>query len=141
MKCKLFTLRLDSKTIEGQQEEFNKFLETVKVEKTATQFVPGNPDFWSVLVFYSEQPVSAQQIEEALSPEQKAYLAALRIWRKDRANDANIPEFMICHNATLVEIVKLMPTTILELTSIKGLGNSKIARYGDDIVAICAALK
>ncbi|MBK8831450.1 MAG: HRDC domain-containing protein [Saprospiraceae bacterium] len=148
MNLKLFNTRLSTESaFAGKSKAINSFMDSVSVKKTSTQFVPGNPDFWSILVFYEDlngthkketekQPAIT---EEDLNETEKSIYAALRLWRKDRANEINLPEFMVCHNATLMTVAKEKPQDLLALSKIKGLGDQKIAKYGDDIVAILNA--
>lgn len=155
MNLKLFNTRLSTESALADQQAINTFLDTVTVKKTATQFVPGNPDYWSILVFYEnsnpngtktkeakavketeKQPVIS---EEDLNETERTIYAALRLWRKDRATEINLPEFMVFKNATLMTIAKEKPQDLLALSKIKGLGDQKIAKYGDDIVAILNA--
>ena len=145
MKLKLFNVRIDALGASSDQEALNAFLSAgIKVEKTSTQFVPGNPDFWSILVFYTgeavQQPKRTPVItEEDLNDTQKGLFAALRLWRKDRAAEINLPEFMVFHNATLMMIAAEQPTRLEHLYAIKGIGDQKIRMYGDDIIAISCA--
>ncbi len=147
MLLKHFTTRLSPESLPTDQEAINRFMETVTVKKTATQFVPGNPDYWSILVFYEAHSAAtpkapaktASDPETPLTEEEQQILQALRIWRKDRAAELSQPEFMICHNATLANVVRARPQTINDLSGIKGLGAQKIARYGDDLIAILNA--
>lgn len=147
MNLKLFNTRLSTESALADQQAINSFMDSVSVKKTSTQFVPGNPDFWSILVFYEDlngthkketekQPAIT---EEDLNETEKSIYAALRLWRKDRATEINLPEFMVCHNATLMTVAKEKPQDLLALSKIKGLGDQKIAKYGDDIVAILNA--
>ena len=147
MNLKLFNTRLSTESALADQQAINSFMDSVSVKKTSTQFVPGNPDFWSILVFYEDlngthkketekQPAIT---EEDLNETEKSIYAALRLWRKDRASEINLPEFMVCHNATLMTVAKEKPQDLLALSKIKGLGDQKIAKYGDDIVAILNA--
>ena len=147
MNLKHFTTRLAPENLHADQDAINRFLDTVTVKKTSTQFVPGNPDYWSILVFY-ENGHEAKPKETVKSPEltmadltdtEQSIVNALKIWRKDRATDMNIPEFMVCHNATLMTLAKERPHNMDGLSKIKGLGDQKIARYGDDIIAILNA--
>jgi len=156
MHLKHFTTRLAPENLHADQDAINRFLDTVTVKKTSTQFVPGNPDYWSILVFYEngqeakpkEAGHEAKPKETVKGPEltmadltetEQSIVSALKIWRKDRATEMNIPEFMVCHNATLMTLARERPHNIDGLSKIKGLGDQKIARYGDDIVAILNA--
>lgn len=148
MHLKHFTTRLAPDLVQGDQDTINQFMDAVTVKKTATQFVPGNPDYWSILVFYENgqsgktEKTSEKQparTEAELDETGQQLLSALKIWRKEKAAEAGLPEFMICHNATLMEVAFLRPPNLAALSQIKGLGEQKIARYGDDMIAIINA--
>lgn len=149
MNIKLFQTRLDDKHIQQDQEAINTFMESVTVKKTATQFVIGQPDFWSVLVFYDngkshrngakESDKLSVDSEDELTVDEKQILGALKQWRKDRAKEVNVPEYIVCRNAELITVSKTRPRTMEELLKIKGIGNQKIAKYGDDIIAVVNA--
>jgi len=149
MNVKLFKTRLDEAHLQHDQETINSFMETVTVKKTATQFVIGQPDYWSVLVFYENGKVHKNGSKESdkisfepdveLSDEEKQIILALKQWRKDRAKEINVPEYLICHNAELLAVTKTKPASMQELTKIKGFGDQKIAKYGDDIIAVLNA--
>lgn len=133
-------------------------MDSVAVKKTATQFVPGNPDYWSILVFFengkdvkpkpTEDGKSAKSKpaeksitinEEDLTEDEKIIFSALKLWRKDRALDINQPEYIVCHNATLMHIAKEKPRDLIALSKIKGMGDHKVATYGEDVIAIINA--
>jgi superfamily II DNA helicase RecQ len=149
MNLKLFNTRLSAENAASDQETINSFMESVSVKKTSTQFVPGNPDFWSILVFYEDYNGTHTKRKETekqpalteanLTESELHILTALKLWRKDRAAEINLPEFMVFHNATLLAVAKEKPQTLLDLSRIKGLGEQKITKYGDDIIAILNA--
>jgi superfamily II DNA helicase RecQ len=176
MRVKLFNTRLDADTIAADQRAINAFMETVTVKSTATQFVNGSPDFWSILIFYEnnedqkpkkaktkepvnkEEPIPDQEQSlpvEATKPgktakpveyddtplteEENQILLALKTWRKDKANELQQPEFMVFNNATLQGLAKAKPRKVTELGKVKGIGEAKITRYGDDLMAILNA--
>ncbi len=148
MNLKLFNTRLAPENALADQQAINTFMDSVSVKKTSTQFVPGNPDYWSILVFYEDSNGAHKKetekhppaiTEEELNETERSIYAALRLWRKDRATEINLPEFMVCHNATLMLVAREKPHDLLGLSKIKGLGDQKITRYGDDIIAIVNA--
>ncbi len=149
MNLKLFQTRLDEQHIHPDQEAINKFMDQVTVKKTATQFVPGEPDYWSVMVFYENGKPKKPAYKEPeklsvepdveLTPEEKEIVAALKQWRRDKAQAANLPEYIICHNADLIAVSKLKPRSMEELSRVKGFGDLKVARYGDDIMTVLNA--
>jgi len=149
MNLKQFQVRLDEANLLPDQETINSFMEKVKVKKASTQFVIGQPDFWSVLVFYENGKASKSSTKESdkqsvepdviLTPEEEDIVIALKQWRKDKASALNVPNFMICHNAELLSLAKMKPRTFEELGKIKGFGDQKVARHGDEIISVINA--
>lgn len=145
MQVKHFTTRLAPDHLDHDQAMLNHFLESVNVRKTSTQFVPGETDFWSILVFFDSgdvkpSPEKAPTLTEAdLSDSDRELLAALRVWRRDQALAQNVPEYLICPNSSLMGVAKYRPQSPEALMAIKGFGKLKIARYGGDILAVVNA--
>ena len=152
MNLKIFQIRLDEQHLQADQELVNRFMEQVTIKKSATQFVPAEPDYWSIVVYYEEeQPTkksskqsngaSKRIAEEAieLTEEQKEIMTALKQWRRDRANAVNQPEYLICHNASIEALSRQKPRTLAELSEIKGFGDSKIAKYGEEVISVINA--
>ncbi|WP_274572500.1 DNA helicase RecQ [Neisseria leonii] len=61
----------------------------------------------------------------------------LRQWRAARAKSENVPAYVIFHDRTLQSIVETLPQTPADLNRIFGLGQAKIDKYGNDILAVC----
>lgn len=149
MYVKLFKTRLHDNYLSADQEAINAFMEQVTVKKTATQFVPDEPDYWSIMVFYeNEKPRKpawkepeklSVQPDVELTEEEKEIIAALKQWRKDKASAMNVPDFLICHNADLLALSKLKPRSMEELSRVKGFGDLKIAKHGDEIISVLNA--
>ena len=58
----------------------------------------------------------------------------LRLLRKELAEEQGVPPFMVFHDATLAEMAREQPKTLDELSSISGVGASKLERFGEDFV-------
>ena len=65
---------------------------------------------------------------------------ALRAWRADQAREQGVPAYIIFHDATLREIATARPTTVAELGAISGVGEKKLATYGEGVLEALAAL-
>jgi DNA helicase II / ATP-dependent DNA helicase PcrA len=63
----------------------------------------------------------------------------LREWRLGRASEQKQPAFCVFTDATLTAIAEARPTSVAELVLIPGVGASKLAKYGDDVLAITTA--
>jgi ATP-dependent DNA helicase RecQ len=65
--------------------------------------------------------------------------AALRAWRREEAREQGVPAYVIFHDATLAEIAARRPEDLRALRSIPGVGESKLERYGDSVLAALRA--
>ncbi|MFJ3825164.1 DNA helicase RecQ [Streptomyces nodosus] len=75
-----------------------------------------------------------------LSPELQPVFEALRSWRAAQAKEQGVPAYVIFHDATLREIATARPTTVAELGTIGGVGEKKLATYGEGVLAVLASL-
>jgi ribonuclease D len=116
------------------------FLETIKFVKSATHFVEAEDvSYWSVLVHYEElyETKKEGEIKEAnLNTNQLNVFQKLKQWRAVKAGKMRMANFMICHNSELIDIAYNQPKSIDELRLIKGFGNKKADKYGNDIIAV-----
>ncbi|WP_067522316.1 DNA helicase RecQ [Endozoicomonas ascidiicola] len=60
----------------------------------------------------------------------------LRQWRRSHAEEQSVPAYVIMNDKTLMELIKHRPTTHLELSRISGIGQHKLEKYGDDLLAV-----
>jgi ATP-dependent DNA helicase RecQ len=58
----------------------------------------------------------------------------LRTWRATTAKEQGVPAYVIFHDATLRQIAAAIPTTLTELGAINGVGEHKLAKYGQQIL-------
>ncbi|MGP4000720.1 DNA helicase RecQ [Streptomyces sp. 8N706] len=63
----------------------------------------------------------------------------LRAWRGATAKEQGVPAYVIFHDATLREIATVAPSTLEELAAVSGVGDSKLAKYGQPILETLAA--
>jgi ribonuclease D len=69
-----------------------------------------------------------------LTQEEKQAVASLKKWRLAKANEEHLPAYMICPDRTLEHLAMERPATLEALNSIHGLGASKIARFGEELL-------
>lgn len=62
----------------------------------------------------------------------------LRTWRAATAKEAGLPAYVVFHDATLRQIAAVRPISRDQLAGVSGLGAAKLAKYGDDLLAITA---
>ena len=62
----------------------------------------------------------------------------LRAWRAAESKEQGVPAYVIFHDATLREIATGTPTTLAELGTMSGVGENKLAKYGEAILELLA---
>ena len=62
----------------------------------------------------------------------------LRALRKRLADEQNVPAYVVFSDATLAEMAARRPATHAELLEVNGVGQTKLARYGDAFLALTA---
>lgn len=72
--------------------------------------------------------------DSPLSQEDEYLFNEFKNWRKAKSIEKDVPAFMIFGDKTLREIVKKKPTRVDELTTIYGVGESKLSEYGSEII-------
>jgi ATP-dependent DNA helicase RecQ len=72
----------------------------------------------------AELPAQAQPVFERL-----------RAWRGACAREQGVPAYVIFHDSTLRQIAAQRPATLAELATISGIGETKLARYGEGVLA------
>ncbi|HEU4849007.1 MAG TPA: DNA helicase RecQ [Terrimesophilobacter sp.] len=74
-------------------------------------------------------------LPEALQP----VFEALRAWRAAAAKEQGVPAYVIFHDATLRELATRHPSSLGELGTVTGVGESKLAKYGEQLLEVLAA--
>ena len=76
---------------------------------------------------------------EALDADVRARFETLRVWRRDRAAEQHVPPYVIFQDKTLLEIALAEPGSLRALGEISGVGQSKLDRYGEGLLAALTA--
>ena len=71
--------------------------------------------------------------------EDSPLMNALREWRLTAARSDGVPAYVIAPDTLLIDIAAQRPTTIPALRRMKGMGPSRLARYGAEIIEITTA--
>ena len=73
---------------------------------------------------------------QTLSHDGETRFEALRRWRAGEAKAQGVPPYVIFHDTVLREVSAVLPTSLDDLGTIKGVGASKLARYGAGVLAV-----
>ena len=68
-----------------------------------------------------------------------ALLDALRLWRRERSTADGVPAYVVFHDTTLAEIADVRPRSLPALRRVRGMGPTKLDRYGEEILAVIEA--
>ena len=69
-----------------------------------------------------------------LSPEATPLFEKLRTWRGATAKEQGVPAYVIFHDATLRQIATEAPSTLAQLATVSGVGENKLAKFGQQIL-------
>jgi ATP-dependent DNA helicase RecQ len=64
---------------------------------------------------------------------------ALRGWRRERAAEQRVSPYVIFHDITLSAITRERPASLDDLAKVSGVGQSKLKRYGADVLKVVRA--
>ncbi|MGF7235202.1 MAG: HRDC domain-containing protein, partial [Frankia sp.] len=66
----------------------------------------------------------------------EALFDKLRTWRSARAKVQKVPAYVVFSDATLVALAERRPVKVSELVAVPGIGQTKLDRYGEDVLAL-----
>ncbi|PEQ11702.1 DNA helicase RecQ [Novosphingobium sp. PC22D] len=73
---------------------------------------------------------------EAANPVGDPLFEALRDLRRELAQEAGVPPYVVFHDATLREMAQTRPVSLAEMGEITGVGARKLDAYGDAFLAV-----
>ena len=63
-------------------------------------------------------------------------LDSLKRWRRETAQAASVPAYVVFHDATLVAIAAAQPKSLNDLLRVSGVGESKLRKYGEEVLEV-----
>ncbi len=66
---------------------------------------------------------------------------ALRSWRLQQAREQGVPPYVVFHDRSLIEIAAREPLSLEALGSVAGVGQAKLDRYGEAVLAVLRNLE
>lgn len=153
MNIQVFTLRTNPDYFQSDQKKLNDFLQNIVFVKSSEYLVESGPDapYWSILLHYEACEIHSsgvkiikgkvKEVEESdLTPGSQYVLDCLKVWRTEKAKELKVPKYLICRNSELISIAFHQPTSLKALQAIKGFGEIKVQRFGEDIIALLNAV-
>lgn len=138
---KIITVPFERNARGFEEELLNSFVINKQVKNyRAELFQDGGETYWTVFLEYDPLVERATESDTSgLDDGQKVLLDRLRAWRKETAQKAGVPVYIVATNRELCDIVKTSPRSLEALKAIKGFGKGKVAKYGKDVVEIIQA--
>lgn len=86
--------------------------------------------------FLQAAPIKIRRPKHLMPPThpKESLATALRTWVKEEAQRRALPHFCILNASAIADIVKKRPTTFDELALISGIGERRLAKYGEAIL-------
>ena len=69
-------------------------------------------------------------------PYDRTLFEALRVWRREEAQERGVPPYVIFNDKTLRELARVRPGSKYELRGIYGIGDAKLEAFGDAVVRV-----
>ena len=79
---------------------------------------------------------SAADFEASNDPRTIALFEELRAWRSQVAKERSKPAYTVFADATLRDIAVVKPTSLPQLSLIRGVGATKLQEYGGPVLAL-----
>ena len=110
------------------------------VSKSIISYLPDvdflNPDWTARTAIKERSRQSAADFEANNDPRTIALFEELRAWRSQIAKERSRPAYTVFADATLRDIAVVKPTSLPQLSLIRGVGATKLQDYGGPVLAL-----
>lgn len=143
LRVKIFKIRLLEEYQLEDESLLNDFMESVRVVDVRSSVIHAPPEkYWTIMVLYELLEEAADiaidhvlfDTSEPLTPEEETKYLMLRQWRDMKAQEENIPSYMVLHASHLKAVVKVMPRSRMDFHKIAGLSKRKIDKYAEELL-------
>jgi len=95
----------------------------------------------TLLFRFDEKPAKKKKIKAKhnIDASQNPLWEGLREVRREIADEQGVPAYVIFHDATLVAMIESMPATLADMSMISGVGETKLAKYGQQFLDVVNA--
>ncbi len=152
MKLKVFTLRFDDSLGAFDESELRAFVEDQDnprevIDVSEHFFVHERRPTWALLVSYRDVPRPGSSHRQTprkdyradLDDSAKTLFDELKSWRAKSCKREGLPPYLICTNRQMADIARSRPDSLAKLLEINGLGDAKVGRWGEEILAVVKA--
>jgi ATP-dependent DNA helicase RecQ len=109
--------------------------QVLKSEKTVSVAISPKPGRTQSPRHTDRSATAAERALGADTAANDALFETLRVLRKQLADAQGLPPYVIFHDAALREMVAKRPQSLDQFAAIRGVGEGKLARYGEQFIA------
>ncbi|MCH8176609.1 MAG: DNA helicase RecQ [Proteobacteria bacterium] len=84
----------------------------------------------------TQQKSATRSARPSLEATDQPLFDALRALRKSLADERGVPPYVIFHDKTLHQMIASLPTNLLEMADINGVGEQKLERFGEAFLSV-----
>ncbi len=149
MKLKVLTLGFDASTGRFDESQLEAFMEDPDRPREVLDvsehfFVHDRHPTWALLISYRDVPRPGdgkarerrKDYRADLDEPSKVLFDELRSWRATACKREGLPPYLICTNRQVADIARSRPSSLAKLQEINGLGEAKVSRWGEEILAL-----
>lgn len=147
---KIIQYKLDKLTTYGIMKEYNsRFIRNLIKTLIDLGYVNLKEGTYSMLklnnksirVLKSKEKVICKLIDESEEKViDKELFNKLRLWRKERSIKENIKPYIIFSDSTLIDLANNKPKNKEELLNIRGMGEKKFEKYGEEVLNLISGI-
>ncbi len=137
----VFTLPFDRAEHCFHLEEFQRFCATHRIIASRPEFFTlDGQAWWTVWIEYEARPRAEKTLETEtatdLSEAEASLYEEIRAWRIKTAEQQGVPAYAILTNREMIELIRLRPGSLAALRAIRGIGKSKLDRFGKALLLL-----
>jgi len=156
ISMRLFTIKFDSILQQFNDKDLQDFIKDKDIRSVKDRFFfkDGTPYMVVTIIYnqtiavdnktqteYRNEKIEkkTEEWKKIISEKELPLFNTLREWRNKEAAIIGKPPYIICNNLQLAEMISLSPTSLADLNKINGFGETKIKKYGVDILKIISS--
>ena len=115
-----------------------KILLPIKFQGQSSYFLPSTNTSKAEYILHKKNPADRIVAEKPAADDAEAerIIQELKAWRKRKANDMNVPTYIIFGDKTLLDLAAKKPKDKNQLLNVHGIGTAKAEEYGKSILRI-----
>ena len=111
---------------------------TLKVTALSGEILKGQTRF-EIKVPKEKQPSTGKTSRRSAAENadvDNVLIEKLKTLRRELADEAHVPAYIIFSNATLIDMCRILPTNDEEFIGVSGVGKQKLQKYGDRFISL-----